>query len=196
MVLGSSYLSARKILVLGTSTTFCPQVTVKAHVYSWSATTWQGGHVGGQYNRIVLEEFTWKWSLVSSGEKCFCNYTMAAVTLRANQQFVTFKKRREIFTRFVHPVCRKTRSTSMIQCAFRQRNHRKAWALPQCSSINEICSFIRIEIKIRVYAKRQTWICTTWPSFPLIFRLLLYCFYKKISSFMPVWTIGIVSGLF
>ena len=28
------------------------------------------------------------------------------------------------------------------------------------------------EIKIQVYAKRQTWICTTWPSFPLIFRLL------------------------
>ena len=27
------------------------------------------------------------------------------------------------------------------------------------------------EIKIHVYAKRQTWICTTWPSFPLIFRL-------------------------
>ena len=27
------------------------------------------------------------------------------------------------------------------------------------------------EIKIHVYAKRQTWICTTWPSFPPIFRL-------------------------
>ena len=28
------------------------------------------------------------------------------------------------------------------------------------------------EIKIHVYAKRQTWICTTRPMFPLIFRLL------------------------
>ena len=28
------------------------------------------------------------------------------------------------------------------------------------------------EIKIHVYAKWQTWICTTWPSFPLNFRLL------------------------
>ena len=28
------------------------------------------------------------------------------------------------------------------------------------------------EIKIHVYAKRQTWICTTWPSFPLNCRLL------------------------
>ena len=27
------------------------------------------------------------------------------------------------------------------------------------------------EIKIHVYAKRQTSICTTWPSFPPIFRL-------------------------
>ena len=28
------------------------------------------------------------------------------------------------------------------------------------------------EIKIHVYVKRQTWICTTWPSFPLNCRLL------------------------
>ena len=28
------------------------------------------------------------------------------------------------------------------------------------------------EIKIQVYAKRQTWICTTSPSFPRICRLL------------------------
>ena len=28
------------------------------------------------------------------------------------------------------------------------------------------------EIKIQVYAKLQTWICTTWLRFPLIFRLL------------------------
>ena len=40
---------------------------------SWFATTWQGGHVGGRYNRIFLEQFTWKWSLVPRGEKCFCS---------------------------------------------------------------------------------------------------------------------------
>ena len=28
------------------------------------------------------------------------------------------------------------------------------------------------EIKIHVYPKWQTWICTTWPSFPLNFRFL------------------------
>ena len=28
------------------------------------------------------------------------------------------------------------------------------------------------EIKIHVYAKRQRWTCTSWPSFLLIFRLL------------------------
>ena len=35
------------------------------------------------------------------------------------------------------------------------------------------------EIKIHVYAKRQTWICTTWPSFPLIFRLLFIASTQK-----------------
>ena len=100
---------------------------------SWFATTWQGGHVEGQYNspfpsfpgplyqnevkcsawldqedlisckyikliftrkvvrlasfwrwgfwnskcpiEFVLEEFTWKWSLVPRGEKCFCSWS-------------------------------------------------------------------------------------------------------------------------
>ena len=35
------------------------------------------------------------------------------------------------------------------------------------------------EIKIHVYAKRQAWICTTWPSFPLIFRLLFIASTQK-----------------
>ena len=35
------------------------------------------------------------------------------------------------------------------------------------------------EIKIHVYAKRQTWICTTWPSFPLVFRLLFIASTQK-----------------
>ena len=42
------------------------------------------------------------------------------------------------------------------------------------------------EINIHVYAKRQTWICTTWPSFTLIFRLLFIASTQNISSFMPV----------
>ena len=43
------------------------------------------------------------------------------------------------------------------------------WAVYQGERVN---AFNR-EIKIHVYAKRQTWICTTWPSFPLIFHLLV-----------------------
>ena len=50
---------------------------------------------------------------------------------------------------------------------------------------------LRLTINIREI-KRQTWIFTTWPSFPLIFRLLFIACIKKISSFMPILTIGIV----
>ena len=35
------------------------------------------------------------------------------------------------------------------------------------------------EIKFHVYAEWQTWICITWPSFPLIFRLLLIASLQK-----------------
>ena len=35
------------------------------------------------------------------------------------------------------------------------------------------------EIKIHVYAKRETWICTTWPSFFLNCRLLLLLLLKN-----------------
>ena len=52
------------------------------------------------------------------------------------------------------------------------------------------------EIKIHVYPKRQTLICTTWPSFPLVFRWLFIASTQKISSFMPVLTIGIVRDWF
>ena len=45
-------------------------------------------------------------------------------------------------------------------------------------------------------AKRQTWIYTAWPSFPLIFPFTLSCFYIKISSFMSVLTIEIVQDCF
>ena len=45
-------------------------------LYSWFATTWQGGHVGGQYNII----FSWEiyaeieFSSLPRGEKCFCSW--------------------------------------------------------------------------------------------------------------------------
>ena len=40
-------------------------------------------------------------------------------------------------------------------------------------SETQVCGIwtVNREIKIHVYAKRQTWICTTWPSFSPIFRL-------------------------
>ena len=49
---------------------------------------------------------------------------------------------------------------------------------------------------IHVYAKRQTWICTTWPSFPLNCRLLFITSTQKISSFTPVLSIRIVQDSF
>ena len=52
------------------------------------------------------------------------------------------------------------------------------------------------EIKIHIYAKRQTLICTAWPSFPLKCHLLLITFTHKKSSLMPVLSIRIVSGQF
>ena len=39
------------------------------NTYSWFATTRQGGHVG--FDTI---EFTWKYSLVPRGERCFCSW--------------------------------------------------------------------------------------------------------------------------
>ena len=35
------------------------------------------------------------------------------------------------------------------------------------------------EIKIHIYAKRQTWTCTMWLSFSLIFRLLFIACTQK-----------------
>ena len=52
------------------------------------------------------------------------------------------------------------------------------------------------EIKIHVYAKRQPWLCTTWPSFSPYFPFTVYCFYTKISSFMPALSIRIVLDCF
>ena len=52
------------------------------------------------------------------------------------------------------------------------------------------------QIKIHVYAKLQTWICTTWPSFSPYFPFTVYCFYTKISSFMPALSIRIALDCF
>ena len=49
----------------------------------------------------------------------------------------------------------------------------------------------RREIKYRVYGKRQTWICTTWPrSFTVHFN------YTKIGIFTPILSIRIVLSYF
>ena len=49
------------------------------NLYSWLATTWQGGHIGGVSEVITIEcffeEFTWKWGLVPAGEKLFLTLT-------------------------------------------------------------------------------------------------------------------------
>ena len=52
------------------------------------------------------------------------------------------------------------------------------------------------EIKIHVYPERQTWICTTWPKFSPYFPFTVYCFYSKISSFMPALSIRIALDCF
>ena len=59
---------------------------------SWFATTWQGGHVGGQYNRILSWRIYMKRELSSQRREMlsFLISNMAAVTSRANQQWPLF----------------------------------------------------------------------------------------------------------
>ena len=49
------------------------------NLYFWLATTWQGSHIGGMLEVITIErfldEFTWKWGLVPTGEKLFLTLT-------------------------------------------------------------------------------------------------------------------------
>ena len=54
--------------------------------YSWFATTWQGGHVGGQNKRIFPRRIYMKIELSSQRRKMllFLTTNMAAVTSRAN----------------------------------------------------------------------------------------------------------------
>ena len=57
------------------------------NTYSWFATTQQGGHVGGRYNRIYMK--------IEFGSQrremlLFLTSNMAAVTSRTNQQYITW----------------------------------------------------------------------------------------------------------
>ena len=56
---------------------------------SWFATTWQGGHVKGQYNRIFFWRIYLKIELSYQRREMllFLTTNMAAVTSRANQQY-------------------------------------------------------------------------------------------------------------
>ena len=56
---------------------------------SWFATTWQGGHVGGQNKRIFPRRIYMKIEFSSQRREMllFLTPNMAAVTSRANQQF-------------------------------------------------------------------------------------------------------------
>ena len=59
-------------------------------LYSWFATTWQGGHVGGQNKRIFPWRIYMKIEFSSQRREMllFLTTDMAAVTSRANQQFL------------------------------------------------------------------------------------------------------------
>ena len=58
---------------------------------SWFATTWQGGHVGGQNKRIFPRKIYMKIEFSSQRREMllFLTTNMAAVTSRANQQWLT-----------------------------------------------------------------------------------------------------------
>ena len=52
------------------------------------------------------------------------------------------------------------------------------------------------EIEIHVYAKQQTYICTTWRCFPLIFRLLIIASTQKEVKFYASFNHRNCSALF
>ena len=64
------------------------RVEMKAIRYSWFATTWQGGHVGGQNKRIFPRRIYMKINFSSQRREMllFLTTNMAAVTSRVNQQ--------------------------------------------------------------------------------------------------------------
>ena len=60
---------------------------------SWFATLWQGGHVGGQYNRTFSRIIYMKIKFSSQRREMllFLTTNMAAVTSRANQQYMVLQ---------------------------------------------------------------------------------------------------------
>ena len=60
--------------------------------YSWLATTWQGGHIASQNNRIFPRRIYMKIELSSQRREMllFLTANMAAVTSRVNQQLTGF----------------------------------------------------------------------------------------------------------
>ena len=70
---------------------FC--LTARAYLNSWFATTWQGGHVGGQNKRIFPRRIYMKIEFSSQRREVllFLTTNMAAVTSRANQQYAKIR---------------------------------------------------------------------------------------------------------
>ena len=57
--------------------------------YSWFATTWQGGHVGGQYNRVFSRRIYMEMEFSSQRREILLFLTTnMAVRSRANQQLM------------------------------------------------------------------------------------------------------------
>ena len=65
-----------------------------------------------------------------------------------------------VFTSFTK---REIRHFNVVVVQWRQRNVKTS-----VMHVPRTLLFANREIKIHVYVKRQTWICTTWPSFPHI----------------------------
>ena len=82
------FLGLRNLDFLTWSDTFETVCKCEQRPYSWFATTWQGGHVGGQYNRIFSRRIYMKIGFSSQRKEMllFLTTNMAAVTSCANQQ--------------------------------------------------------------------------------------------------------------
>ena len=82
----------------------CIAANFAGHVNnSWFATTWQGGHVGGQYNTILFRRICMKIEFSSQRRETvlFLTTNMAAVTSRANQQYSP----KNLYTAFCLFIC-------------------------------------------------------------------------------------------
>ena len=85
---------------------------LKSGSYSWFASTWQGGHVGGQNNRIFSRRIYLKMELCFQrrGMLLFLTTSMASVTWRANQQY----KPREYQERMLILSCINSRKARLV----------------------------------------------------------------------------------